>query len=201
MPVIEEPVTPEATAPPALVRRFEPIERLAHWWVAFFFVTTVLSGLGLGDDRSGGSPALILHLVSAGALIVGVVLLPVLPGRRALLATASSLIGLNPRLRKFNVGQTAAAYVIAAMLVGIYATGLAALAAHAGDGGPHGAVVALTLVVLAGHVFLAVVFPPTRPALRGMLTGWVDRTWARRHYPRWVAMVDGEAEVSGSLRL
>jgi cytochrome b subunit of formate dehydrogenase len=171
---------------PALVRRFEPIERLGHWWVAFFFVMTALSGLGLGDDRQGGSPALTLHLVSAGALIAGLVLLPVLPGRRALLATAGSLTGLSPRLHKFNVGQTAAAYAIAALLVGIYATGLSALATHADDGGPHGAVIALTFIVLAGHVFLAIAFPPTRPALRGMLTGWVDRTWARRHYPRWV---------------
>jgi formate dehydrogenase subunit gamma len=200
MTVKEEPIS-EATEQPALVRRFEPIERLAHWWVAFFFVTTVLSGLGLGDDRQGASPALTLHLVSAGTLIAGLVLLPVLPGRRALLATAASLTGLSPRLRKFNLGQTAAAYVIAALLVGIFATGLAALAAHADDGGPHGAVVALTFIVLAGHVFLALVFPPTRPALRGMLTGWVDRTWARRHYPAWVAELDGQSGASRSTSL
>jgi len=200
MTVNEEPIS-EAAEQPALVRRFEPIERLAHWWVAFFFVTTALSGLGLGDDRQGASPALTLHLILAGALIVGLVLLPVLPGRRALLATAGSLTGLSPRLRKFNVGQTAAAYVIAALLVGIYATGLAALAAHADDGGPHGAVVALTLIVLAGHVFLAVAFPPTRPALRGMLTGWVDRTWARRHYPGWVTELDGQSGASPSTSL
>ena len=197
MTVNEKPIS-ESPEHVALVRRFEPIERLGHWWVAFFFVLTALSGLGLGDDRQGGSPALTLHLVSAGALIAGLVLLPVLPGRRALLATAGSLTGLNPRLRKFNVGQTAAAYVIAALLVGIYATGLSALATHADDGGPHGAVVAFTLIVLAGHVFLALVFPPTRPALRGMLTGWVDRTWARRHYPRWVAELDGQAEATGA---
>jgi formate dehydrogenase subunit gamma len=59
----------------------------------------------------------------------------------------------------------------------------------------------LTFIVLAGHVFLAVVFPPTRPALRGMLTGWVDRTWARRHYARWVVELDGHPEASRSSRL
>ncbi len=196
MTVIKEPVTAEVAAPPPLVRRFEPVERFAHWWVAFFFLMTALSGLTLGDDRAGASPTLVWHLVSAGALVVGLVVLPVLPGRRALLRTAASLAGLGPR-SKFNVGQTAAAYVIGALLVGIYATGLAALATHADDGGPHGGVVALTLIVLAGHVFLAVIYPSTRPALRGMLTGWVDRTWARRHYPAWVAEVEGE---SGSAR-
>ena len=128
-------------------------------------------------------------------------LLPLLPGRRALLATVGSLSGLSPRLRKFNAGQTAATYVIAALLVGIYATGLSALATHADDGGPHGAVVALTFIVLAGHVFLAIVYPPTRPALRGMLTGWVDRAWARRHYPGWVAELDGRSRTSRSSSL
>jgi formate dehydrogenase subunit gamma len=44
--------------------------------------------------------------------------------------------------------------------------------------------------VLAGHVFLALINPTTRPALRGMLTGRVDRAWAVRHHPRWVAEVD-----------
>jgi cytochrome b subunit of formate dehydrogenase len=32
---------------------------------------------------------------------------------------------------------------------------------------------------------MALVNRATRPALRGMLDGSVDRKWARRHYPRW----------------
>jgi formate dehydrogenase subunit gamma len=43
----------------------------------------------------------------------------------------------------------------------------------------------LALLPLAGHVFLALVFPPTRPSLRGMLSGAVDREWAVHHHPRW----------------
>jgi cytochrome b subunit of formate dehydrogenase len=46
------------------------------------------------------------------------------------------------------------------------------------------------VVVLAGHVFLAVIYPSTRPAPRGMLTGWVDRRWAQRHHPGWLAELD-----------
>ncbi len=171
MTVIKEPVTVEVAAQPPLVRRFEPLERLVHWWAAFFLMTA-LSGLTVGDDRAGAAPMRAWHLISAGALVAGLAVLPVLPGLRALLRTAASLAGPGPR-RKFNVGQTAAAYEIGALLVGIYATGLAALATHADGGGPQGGVVALALIVLAGHVFLAVIYPSTRPALRGMLTGWV----------------------------
>jgi formate dehydrogenase subunit gamma len=43
----------------------------------------------------------------------------------------------------------------------------------------------LILLPLAGHIFLAVVFPPTRPSLSGMLGGEVDATWAEAHHPRW----------------
>jgi formate dehydrogenase subunit gamma len=45
------------------------------------------------------------------------------------------------------------------------------------------AVVATPL--LLGHVFMATLNPDTRPGLRGMITGFVDRAWARHHYHRW----------------
>jgi formate dehydrogenase gamma subunit len=45
------------------------------------------------------------------------------------------------------------------------------------------AVVATPL--LLGHVFMATVNPDTRPGLRGMITGFVDREWARHHYRLW----------------
>ena len=41
--------------------------------------------------------------------------------------------------------------------------------------------------VFLGHFFLAVVNPGTRPALRGMLLGTVDRAWAEHHHAAWVA--------------
>jgi cytochrome b subunit of formate dehydrogenase len=36
-----------------------------------------------------------------------------------------------------------------------------------------------------GHLYMALVHRATRPALRGILSGSVDREWAHRHYPRW----------------
>jgi formate dehydrogenase subunit gamma len=43
----------------------------------------------------------------------------------------------------------------------------------------------LVLLPLAGHVYLAALHPPTRPALGGMLDGHVDGRWAAEHHPRW----------------
>jgi formate dehydrogenase gamma subunit len=43
----------------------------------------------------------------------------------------------------------------------------------------------LGLPLLAGHVYMATVNPSTRIGLQGMITGWVDREWAKHHYRRW----------------
>jgi formate dehydrogenase subunit gamma len=52
----------------------------------------------------------------------------------------------------------------------------------------------LVLVPIAGHVYLAALHPPTRPALGGMLDGRVDAEWAATHHPRWRPEArDGEA--------
>ena len=44
--------------------------------------------------------------------------------------------------------------------------------------------VAATPLVL-GHVFMATVNPDTRVGLKGMISGWVNREWARHHYRHW----------------
>jgi formate dehydrogenase subunit gamma len=36
-----------------------------------------------------------------------------------------------------------------------------------------------------GHMFMAVINPDTRVGLSGMISGFVDRQWARHHYRRW----------------
>ena len=46
----------------------------------------------------------------------------------------------------------------------------------------------LTLVslgLLCGHLYLAVIHPKTRHALRGMTFGSVREDWAREHHPKW----------------
>jgi formate dehydrogenase subunit gamma len=36
---------------------------------------------------------------------------------------------------------------------------------------------------VAGHIYLAAIYPPTRPGLSGIITGKVPLAWLRRHHP------------------
>jgi hypothetical protein len=40
---------------------------------------------------------------------------------------------------------------------------------------------------VAGHFFPALINRATRPSLREMLPGEVDREWASKDYPRWTS--------------
>ena len=42
------------------------------------------------------------------------------------------------------------------------------------------------MFLVAGHLYLAVLHPATRHALRGMTLGDVDEDWAREHHAKWV---------------
>jgi formate dehydrogenase subunit gamma len=44
--------------------------------------------------------------------------------------------------------------------------------------------------LVMGHLYLAVLHPATRHALRGMVHGDVDRAWAERHHAKWAADED-----------
>jgi formate dehydrogenase subunit gamma len=49
----------------------------------------------------------------------------------------------------------------------------------------HDGLMFAALVLLAGHLYLAVLHPATRHALRGITLGSVDEEWARRHHAKW----------------
>ncbi|MBI5198214.1 MAG: cytochrome b/b6 domain-containing protein [Nitrospirae bacterium] len=38
---------------------------------------------------------------------------------------------------------------------------------------------------LVGHIYMAAINPSSREALNGMITGFVDRQWAKHHHKRW----------------
>jgi cytochrome b subunit of formate dehydrogenase len=44
----------------------------------------------------------------------------------------------------------------------------------------------VSLVLLVGHLYLALIYPSTRHALRGMTTGSVRRDWAEQHHKKWI---------------
>ena len=47
----------------------------------------------------------------------------------------------------------------------------------------------VSIVLVAGHLYLALIHPTTRHALRGMTYGDVREDWAARHHRKWVRRV------------
>jgi len=99
-----------------------------------------------------------------------------------------------PPAGKLNGGQKFNALLVMATASGLSATGVwlwlrpAALLPFLA----HLALFALWLPGFAGHFYLAVLNPGTRPALGAMFRGDVDLGWARHHHPLWVAECLGE---------
>ena len=44
---------------------------------------------------------------------------------------------------------------------------------------------AMAAPLILGHMYMALVSRSGRPGLQGMISGYVDRQWARHHYRRW----------------
>jgi formate dehydrogenase subunit gamma len=55
-----------------------------------------------------------------------------------------------------------------------------------GSGTVHELLTLGSVGLLVGHLYLAVIHPTTRHALRGMTLGDVREDWARAHHPKWV---------------
>jgi len=69
-------------------------------------------------------------------------------------------------------------YIITGILVWMPGVAIVSYLAHYAM-----AVVGVPLVL--GHIFMATVAPDTKVGLSGMITGRVDRNWAKHHYRRW----------------
>lgn len=119
---------------------------------------------------------------------------------RWLTAPAAERARLDGEVARFNGGQKANALFTLATSALLLLSGLA-LTPAGGDlllaewvtgrasvplwREAHRWLTLLVLLPIAGHVYLAAVHPPTRPALGGMLDGQVDAAWAATHHPRW----------------
>lgn len=96
---------------------------------------------------------------------------------------------------RFNAGQKVNAWLVLALSTGLAVSG-SVIAPEAGRPVPqairitayefHVLLAVATIPLVAGHVFLAVLFPPTRPSLRGILFGRVPTRWARAHHRAWL---------------
>jgi len=49
----------------------------------------------------------------------------------------------------------------------------------------HGVLALMVSPTMLGHIYMATINPDTRRGISGMLSGYVDRKWARHHYGQW----------------
>ena len=186
---------------PGYVRRFSRTERTLHWVNATGFLLLLATGLVLYLPRLSvlvGRRPLIkdVHLWGGIGWISALALVVVLGDRRGLLRPARDLERLQPS--RFNVGQKVNAILTAAFAILFLASGLLLWFGErdtrfrfASTVLLHDGLLYASLVLLAGHLYLAVIHPATRHSLYGMTRGKVSEEWARRHYPRWFGPTDG----------
>jgi formate dehydrogenase subunit gamma len=172
-----------------------------------------------------------IHLDAAIGLGVALVAVVVFGDRRALRRTARDLDGFTrdevrfvtgaagrawhgeptPPQGRFNGGQKLNAAVTLGLMVVLAASGFLLWYGErdtrfrfAGSVHVHDIATMVVLLLVCGHLYLALFNPGTREALDGMTRGDVDRGWARTHHPRWVAEVEaaeaqGRAETTSAL--
>jgi formate dehydrogenase subunit gamma len=189
------------------VRRFSRAERLLHWVNALGFFFLLATGLILY------LPTLSV-LVSRRQLIqeihfwggvgwLGALALVLVLGVRRFVRTAREiesfdgddlrwLRGKKAPQGRFNAGQKVNAALTAAFTV---LFGVSGLLLWFGERDTryrfastvilHDGLMYVSLALLVGHLYLALVHPATRHALRGMTLGTVSDEWARRHHSKW----------------
>jgi formate dehydrogenase subunit gamma len=194
---------------PEYIERFSATERAVHWVHATAFLVLLATGLALYipalSVAVGRRPLLKdIHLYTAVAWVAALVLVILLGDRRSLRQTlreldrfdADDMLWLRryPRPQgRFNAGQKVNAALTAAFAV-LFAVSGSLLWLGERDHRfqfastilLHDWLTLISLFLLVGHLYLAVIYPATRHSLRGMTTGSVRRDWAVRHHPKWV---------------
>jgi len=111
------------------------------------------------------------------------------------------LLGRPAPQGRFNAGQKLNFWLTAAFAVLFFVTGLLLWYGERDTRFRlpstilvHDALMYVSVVLVLGHLFLALVFPRTRPALRGMVLGAVSEQWAREHHAKWVEAVAEQSD-------
>ena len=191
-------------------RRFSRTERAFHWLNAVIFFILLATGLALYlpslSMLVGRRPLMKdIHFWTGVGWIPALLLVALLGDRRGLLRTARDLDGFDVydvrwlELRRpapqgrFNAGQKVNTALNAALTVLFLVSGLLLWLGErdtrfrfASTVLLHDGVMYVALALLVGHIYLAVIHPATRHALRGITLGTVSEEWAQRHHPRWI---------------
>jgi formate dehydrogenase subunit gamma len=191
------------------IKRFSRTERTLHWVHASAFFVLLASGLVLYVPRLSelvGRRPLVkdIHFDTGLAWMAALVLIVALGDRRGLRRTLRELelfdrddrlwLRRIPRPQgRFNAGQKLNAALTASFAVLFAVSGLLLWYGERDNRFRlastillHDGLMYVSLVLLLGHLYLALIYPSTRHALRGMTLGSVRRDWAQQHHRKWV---------------
>jgi formate dehydrogenase subunit gamma len=205
------------TSEPRYIHRFSRTERTLHWMHAAAFFVLLGSGLVLympSLSELVGRRAFVkdVHFDTGLAWMLAIVLIIALGDRRVLRRTLRELDAFDrddrlwlrriPRPQgRFNAGQKLNAALTAAFALLFAVSGMLLWYGERNNtfrlGGTillHDGLMYLSLGLLVGHLYLALIYPSTKHAPRGMTTGAVRRDWAREHHSKWV---DDQTPPSG----
>jgi formate dehydrogenase subunit gamma len=190
--------------------RFTLTERLIHWVHATAFFVLLASGLALYipalSIAVGRRPVVkAVHIWTAVAWAAAIVVIATFGNRRALWRTvreidlfdkddARFLTGhVHAPQGRFNAGQKVNAILTAAFAVLFAVSGFLLWYGERdtqfrlqGTFYLHDSLMFLSLGLLVGHLYLALIYPATRHALHGITLGTVRDDWARTHHVKWV---------------
>jgi formate dehydrogenase subunit gamma len=192
----------------ALVVRFGRTERALHWAHATGFLLMLASGLvlylpALSEVVARRNLVKNVHLWTALAWAVALVAIAVVGDRRRLATDWREietidhddrrwLTGRRAPQGRFNAGQKLNTIVTVAFALLFALSGIFLWLGERdhtflldGAGTVHEALTLVSLALLMGHLYLALVHPTTRHALRGMTTGEVRADWAAEHHAKW----------------
>ena len=193
----------------AYVARFSRTERWVHWVHAAAFFVLLGSGLvlyvpKLSEAVSRRAFVKDVHVYTAVAWAIVLALVVLLGDRRGLRETVREIEYFDeddrlwlrriPRPQgRFNAGQKLNAALTAAFALLFAVSGFLLWLGErdhafrfAGTILLHDGLMYVSLVLLAGHLYLALILPATRHSLHGMTYGTVRRDWAQRHHAKWL---------------
>jgi formate dehydrogenase subunit gamma len=180
------------------IERWNRTERTVHWVHAGAFCVLLGSGLclylpSLSELVSRRTLLKHIHLYTAAAWAVALVLVLAFGNRRSLHSTLRELDGLD-RDGRMNRGQQLNTIATAAFAILFAITGFLLWYGErdtrfrfASTVLVHDWLMYASLVLFLGHLYYALILPSTRHSLSGMTRGWVREDWAARRHPGWVA--------------
>jgi len=190
--------------------RWTRTERAVHWVHATAFCILLGSGLCLYlpslAEIVGRRPLLKhIHLYTALAWAIALLLIVAVGDRRALLRTARevdrlAVEGRMNRRQKLNIIVTAAFAILFAvsgfdLWYGERDTQFRFTNALL----IHDWLMYIAFFIFVGHLYYALILPSTRHALSGMTRGWVREDWAQKRHPAWVEELRATNEKGSDL--